>query len=145
MGVPLRRFSVPTLLVSLLVAMASDFSSVAAAQEAPLTIERIRCEGTSGATCDFIRGQMAVRAGMSVDENQIRDTQLRLGLIPTFATVEIRLEKGSARGLAVLVVRVKEADRFATGFVLGSAYRFGGFTQTAAARVSDSNLFGTGK
>jgi outer membrane protein assembly factor BamA len=88
---------------------------------------------------------MAMRPGMPADEAQIRDAQLRLGLLPNFATVEIRLEKGSARGLAVLVVKVKEADRFATAFVLGSAYRFGGFTQTAAASVSDSNLFGTGK
>src|SRR5690349_23006925 len=111
MGVPLRRFSVPTLLVSLLVAMASGFSSVAAAQEAPLTIERIRCEGTSGTTCEFIRGQMAVRPGMPAEEKEIRDAQLRLGLLPNFANVDIRLEKGSARGLAVLVVRVKEADR----------------------------------
>jgi len=141
----LKRFSAAALLVWLLLAIAAGFSQTAAAQNAPVTIEGIRCEGTSGSTCDFIRARMAVRPGMPADEDQIRDAQLRLGLLPNFATVEIRLEKGSARGRAVLVVRVREADRLAKAFVLGSAYRFGGFTQTAAASVSDSNLFGTGK
>jgi hypothetical protein len=117
----------------------------AAQEEATLVIQDISCEGNFATSCDFIRHQVDIRAGMAVDESRIQDARLRLGLLPNFTSVDVRLEKGSRRGLAILVIKVTEPASFGKGFALGSAWRFGGLTETLAARVSDRNLFGTGK
>ena len=118
----------------------------AGAQEAAtLVIQDISCEGNFATSCDFIRHQVDIRPGMVVDESRIQDARLRLGLLPNFTSVDVRLEKGSRRGLAILVIHVTEPAFLDKGFALGSAWRFGGLTETLAARVADRNLFGTGK
>jgi outer membrane protein assembly factor BamA len=117
----------------------------AAQEEATLVIQDISCEGNFATSCDFIRHQVDMRPGMVVDESRIQDARLRLGLLPNFTSVDVRLEKGSRRGLAILVIHVTEPASLNKGFALGSAWRFGGLTETMAARVSDRNLFGTGK
>src|SRR5512142_888007 len=107
----------------------------AAAQEvATLVIQDISCEGNFSTSCDFIRRQVDIRPGMAVDESRIQDARLRLGLLPNFTSVDIRLEKGSRRGLAILVIQVTEPASLNKGFALGSAWRFGGLTETLAAR-----------
>jgi hypothetical protein len=110
-----------------------------------LVIQDISCEGNFATSCDFIRHQVDIRPGMVVDESRIQDARLRLGLLPNFTSVDVRLEKGSRRGLAILVIHVTEPAFLDKGFALGSAWRFGGLTETLAARVADRNLFGTGK
>ena len=118
---------------------------LAGAQETTLVIQDISCEGNFATSCDFIRRQTGLRPGMAADESRIQDARLRLGLLPNFTSVDVRLEKGSRRGLAILVIHVTEPATLDKGFALGSAWRFGGLTETLAARLSDRNLFGTGK
>ncbi|HEY6922261.1 MAG TPA: hypothetical protein VI653_02245 [Steroidobacteraceae bacterium] len=125
--------------------LALGLAKLAGAQEAALIIQEISCEGNFATSCDFIRRQIDIRPGMAVDEGRIQDARLRLGLLPNFISVDVRLEKGSRRGLAILVIQVKEPASLDKGFALGSAWRFGGLTETLAARVADRNLFGTGK
>lgn len=124
--------------------VALGLAKLAGAQEATLVIQDISCEGNFATSCDFIRHQVDMRPGMVVDESRIEDARLRLGLLPNFTSVDVRLEKGSRRGLAILVIHVTEPASLDKGFALGSAWRFGGLTETGAARVSDRNLFGTG-
>lgn len=118
---------------------------LAGAQETSLVIQDISCEGNFATSCDFIRRQIGMRPGMAVDESRIQDARLRLGLLANFTSVDVRLEKGSRRGLAILVIHVTEPATLDKGFALGSAWRYGGLTETLAARLSDRNLFGTGK
>ena len=131
--------------VGLLLVVALGLAKLAGAQEATLVIQDISCEGNFATSCDFIRHQVDMRPGMVVDESRIEDARLRLGLLPNFTSVDVRLEKGSRRGLAILVIHVTEPASLDKGFALGSAWRFGGLTETFAARVSDRSLFGTGK
>ncbi len=125
--------------------LALGLMRLAGAQEAALVIQEISCEGNFATSCDFIRRQTGMRPGMPVDEARIQDARLRLGLLPNFTSVDVRLEKGSRRGLAILVIHVTEPATLDKGIALGSAWRFGGLTETLAARLSDRDLFGTGK
>jgi len=129
----------------LVAVLALGLVKLAGAQEAALVIQDISCEGNFATSCAFIRSQVDIKPGMVVDESRIQDARLRLGLLPNFTSVDVRLEKGSRRGLAILVIQVTEPASLNKGFALGSAWRFGGLTETLAARVSDRNLFGTGK
>src|SRR5690349_21489143 len=125
--------------------LALGLARLAGAQEqATLVIQDISCEGNFATSCDFIRHQVDIKPGMAVDESRIQDARLRLGLLPNFTSVDVRLEKGSRRGLAILVIHVSEPASLNKGFALGSAWRFGGLTETLAARVADRNLLGTG-
>jgi outer membrane protein assembly factor BamA len=129
----------------LVAVLALGLAKLAGAQEAALVVQDISCEGNFATSCDYIRRQVDIKPGMAVDEARIQDARLRLGLLPNFTSVDVRLEKGSRRGLAILVIQVTEPASLNKGFALGSAWRFGGLTETLAARVSDRNLFGTGK
>jgi outer membrane protein assembly factor BamA len=141
--VRVRAITASRLLVAI---VALGLVKLAGAQEATtLVIQDISCEGNFATSCDFIRRQIDIRPGMAVDEGRIQDARLRLGLLPNFTSVDVRLEKGSRRGLAVVVIQVTEPASLDKGFALGSAWRFGGLTETLAARVADRNLFGTGK
>jgi len=140
------RIRAVTALRLLVAIVALGLAKPAGAQEAAtLVIQDISCEGNFATSCDFIRHQVDIRPGMAVDEGRIQDARLRLGLLPNFTSVDVRLEKGSRRGLAILVIHVTEPAFLDKGFALGSAWRFGGLTETLAARVADRNLFGTGK
>src|SRR5258708_29561475 len=100
------------------------------APDSRLIIEDIRCEGNRATSCAFIRTQLGFGPGSRVDEDKVRDAKLRLALRPIFRSIDIRLEKGSRRGLAILVVQVtEEAVRFSTSFAAGTLYSFNAYTQ----------------
>src|SRR5579872_5412512 len=103
---------------------------LAGAQETTLVIQDISCEGNFATSCDFIRRQTGMRPGMPVDEARIQDARLRLGLLPNFTSVDVRLEKGSRRGLAILVIHVTEPATLDKGIALGSVCSVGGLTET---------------
>ena len=89
--------------------VALGLAKLAGGQEAAtLVIQDISCEGNFATSCDFIRHQLDIRPGMVVDESGIQDARLRLGLLPNFTSVDVRLRKGSRRGLAILVIQVTE-------------------------------------
>ncbi|HEY4209944.1 MAG TPA: BamA/TamA family outer membrane protein [Steroidobacteraceae bacterium] len=110
-----------------------------------LVIEDIRCEGIRATSCDFIRSHLGFGSGATVDEERIGEVRLRLALLPRFESVDVRLEKGTRRGAAILVIHVVESNPIAAVFNAGAVYRYGGFTQTAGAEVVDRDLFGFGR
>lgn len=125
--------------------IAPSAPSLAAAPSSQLLIEDIRCEENRATSCDFIRSHLGFAAGATVNEESIGEVRLRLALLPRFNAVDIRLEKGSRRGAAILIIHVVESNPIAAVFNAGAVYRYGGFTQTAGAEVVDRDLFGFGR
>src|SRR5262245_8144162 len=75
---------------------------------ADLQVQDIRCEGNQQVTCDFIRGHLYLKAGDALDEDEIRNAELRLSALRYFGTVGIHLEKGARRGSVIVVIDVTE-------------------------------------
>lgn len=111
----------------------------------PLTIERVECRGNVITRCEFIRAQVSLNAGTKLDDNRISAARLRLSSLPNFKSVHLFLEKGSSKGQVVVVIEVAESNPFATAFLAGASYRRSQPFQTFATRLSDINLFGSGK
>jgi outer membrane protein assembly factor BamA len=110
-----------------------------------LKVDDIVCRGNLTTSCKFIRGHLFLRAGQSLDENEIGNATLRLSWLPNFRSVAIHLEKGAERGRVIVVIEVVEADPIATAFSAGLSFRSGSQTGTVSGRIGDHNLFGTGK
>ena len=120
-------------------------SQARAAEEQPLTVEALQCRGNASTSCSFILGQLYLNVGDRVDEEEIGNAKLRLSFLRNFNAVSIYLERGSARGKAVVVVEVSEASPITTESTLALAALSSTLTQFTAARISDYNLFGRGK
>lgn len=117
----------------------------AASQSAPLTVEDLRCKGNESTSCRFILGYLYLSAGDRVNEEEIRNAQLRLSWLRIFESVDIYLEKGSRKGNAVVVVEVQEASPITKELSLGTESRLSSVSQALYANVIDYNLLGTGK
>src|SRR5262245_41193063 len=76
----------------------------------PIVVEDLECRGNASTSCTFILGQVYLAEGDIVDEDEIRNAELRLLWLRNFQSVSIHLEKGSARGKARVVVEVVEAS-----------------------------------
>jgi hypothetical protein len=117
-----------------------------------LVLESITCQGNENISCDFIRSKLRLHFGEALRDDDVQDAKLRLSALSNFKTVDIRLEKGSERGKAVVVVEVKEASSIATEFVGGVTHSVyvpnqspihATYTKaTLAGRISNQNLFG---
>jgi outer membrane protein assembly factor BamA len=84
-------------------------------------IERIRLVGLERAKESEVRRHMLVGEGELLDEERVLLTRLRLLQLGWFSRVETRVERGSERGLVVLVVEVAERNTLlVTDFILGS-------------------------
>jgi hypothetical protein len=84
-------------------------------------IERIAVAGAKQAREDEVRRHLLVREGDLLDEEQVLLSRLRLLQLGWFSGVETRVEKGSERGLVVLVFHVTERNTLlVTDLVLGS-------------------------
>ena len=116
-----------------------------AEHKSALMVDDIVCRGNLTTSCKFIRGHLFLRAGQSLDENEIGNATLRLSWLPNFRSVAIHLEKGAQRGRVIVVIEVVEADPIATAFSAGLSFRSGSQTGTVSGRIGDHNLFGTGK
>jgi outer membrane protein assembly factor BamA len=116
-----------------------------AEQTNALIVDDIVCRGNLATSCKFIRGHLFLRAGQSLDENEIGNATLRLEWLPNFRSVAIHLEKGAERGRVIVVIEVVEADPIATAFSAGLSFRSGSQSATVSGRIGDHNLFGTGK
>ena len=123
--------------------MFGDLSRAEPTASHPLTVEGIRCKGTLLTTCDYVRGFVHIEPGSSLDEREIQDARLRLSSLPAYASVRIYLDKGSARGRAVVVVEVVEADRVENQYLAGTAARLSSIYQTLEGRVAEHDVFGT--
>lgn len=84
-------------------------------------IERIAIAGAKQAREDEVRRHLLVREGDLLDEERVLLSRLRLLQLGWFSGVETRVEKGSERGLVVLVFHVTERNTLlVTDLVLGS-------------------------
>jgi outer membrane protein assembly factor BamA len=105
-------------------------------------IERIRIDGLERARESEVRRHLLVGEGELLDEERVLLTRLRLLQLGWFSRVETRVEKGSERGLVVLVVDVTERNTLLfTDFILGSTEPepiYGGFG------LSQQNFLGRG-
>lgn len=124
-------------------------SGVAAQETAPppetLRVQEIRCTGNEDTSCDFIREKLYLRPGDTLDEEEVRNAELRLESLRNFKSAHVRLERGAQRGAVVVVLEVQEADPIAKEFIAGVSNRLTWKYGTLGARVAHQNLFGTGK
>ncbi len=84
-------------------------------------IEKIRFEGLRRVRESEVRRHVFVAEGDLLDEERVLLSRLRLLQLGWFSRVETRVERGSERGLVVLVVEVTERNTLiVTDLVLGS-------------------------
>lgn len=111
-----------------------------------LVIDELICRGNVATSCDFILGHIYLSSGDSVDEDELGNARLRLSSLPSFESINIYLERGTARGHVRVVVEVVEADPHVREWLAGTSLRSGDVRQLlAGGRLTHQNLFGTGK
>jgi len=125
--------------------LAPFVSSAQPSDESRIEIEDLQCRGNVATSCDFILGYVYLDRGDPLDETEIRNAQLRLATLRMFKSVNIYLEKGTARGKALVIIEVVEAHPLVTEWLAGASYRLGAFRSVTAGRLTHQNLFGTGK
>jgi outer membrane protein assembly factor BamA len=130
--------------------LASLLSAGAFAQDAttvakPVLVQEIRCAGNEHTACDFIRDHLYLCAGETLDEEEIRNAELRLSALRNFETVKFRLERGEERGAVIVVIEVKEASPVVREWLLGGSSRTDSERGVFAGRIAHQNLFGKGK
>ncbi len=105
-------------------------------------IERIRIDGLSHANEAEVRRHLLVAEGELLDEERVLLSRLRLLQLGWFSRVETRVERGSQRGLVVLVVEVTERNTLlVTDLIVGGTRAepvYGGFG------LSQQNFLGRG-
>jgi len=89
----------------------------------PLIVQEVTCAGNAHTSCDFIREHLYLQAGQPLDEEEIRNAELRLSSLRNFKSVSIRLEKGAQRGAVTVVMEVEEASPITTESLLGASSR----------------------
>jgi outer membrane protein assembly factor BamA len=112
-------------------------------QPVSLIVEDVRCKGNVLTTCAYIRGFLHLASGDRLNEKEVQDAKLRLSSLPDFVSVEIYLDKGSAKGRALVVIEVVEADRVENEFSAGTSSRLSSLYQTFEGRVAERDAFGT--
>ena len=104
----LQRWLIPLVLL-----LSLSCPGQAATDAETLIIEDFSCRGNAATSCDFILGHVYLAPGDVVDEEELGNARLRLASLPSFHSVQIYLEKGSARGRVRVVIEVTEADPYA--------------------------------
>jgi outer membrane protein assembly factor BamA len=110
-----------------------------------LIVEALRCRGNINTSCRFILGSVYLAPGDRLNEEELRNAQLRLSWLRNFKSVDIHLEKGSERGKVVVVVEVSESNPIATQGSIATERLAGSLTQVVAGRATDYDLSGAGK
>ncbi len=132
----------------LIVAGAMSAAAPFAAAQSPdaelLVVQEIRCTGNSHTSCDYIRGHLYLDAGQELDEEEIRNAELRLSASRIFEAVDIRLEKGAERGSVIVVIEVDEAERLDMEWLAGGSSRQEMQRGVFAGRLAWQNLGGEG-
>jgi len=131
------------LIFLLTVACVPLFCHAESLERSSLIVEGVRCEGNASSKCSFIRGFLHLSPGDPLDEGEIQNAKLRLSSLPDFVSVNIHLDKGSAKGKVLVVIEVVEADRVENEFSAGTESRLSSIYQTIEGRVAERNAFGT--
>ena len=111
-------------------------------------VEGIQCNGNVATSCELIRTQTGITVGKALDEIQVENARLRLETLPNFRTVRIHLIKGSHKHWVIVVIDVTETDPVTTAFAAGTLTQLANRSaviEALAARVTDHDLFGSGK
>ena len=96
----------------------------------------------------MIRLHADITVGKPLDEIQVGNARLRLSTLPNFRNVRIHLIKGSHRHWVIVVIDVTEANSITSAFAVGTLAKVGSqgaAVETFAARVTNHDLFGSGK
>ncbi len=110
-----------------------------------LQVQEIRCSGNANISCEFIRDHLYLRSGDRLDEEEIRNAELRLSALRNFDSVAIHLEKGAQRGQVIVVIDVTENSPIAMEWVMGGSFRMDRQRVVTGSRIAHQNLFGEGK
>jgi outer membrane protein assembly factor BamA len=113
--------------------------------DSPLVVEDVQCRGNTLTACNFIVGHIYLGPGDRLDEYELQNAQLRLTSLSNFESVDVRLEKGSAKGRVIVIVEVTEANPLETEWLVGVSSRLEAVRQVLAGRLTHHNLFGAGK
>jgi outer membrane protein assembly factor BamA len=135
-----RRISFAGLLLCL-----APFAASQTTGDIPLVVQDVSCTGNEHTSCEFIRDHLYLKSGQPLDEEEIRNAELRLSSLRNFRSVKIRLEKGLERGAVIVVIEVEEASPIATEWLLGASSRSESQRGVFAGRIAHQNLFGKGK
>jgi outer membrane protein assembly factor BamA len=132
-----------TLILLLAMTGASVLCRAASPARAPLIVEDIRCKGNALTRCTFIRGFLYLSPGDPLSEEEIQNAKLRLSSLPDFVSVQIYLDKGSAKGRAIVVIEVVEADRIDNEISAGTSSRLSSLYETVEGRLAEHDVSGT--
>ncbi len=110
-----------------------------------LQVQEIRCSGNANISCEFIRDHLYLRSGDRLDEEEIRNAELRLSALRNLDSVAIHLEKGAQRGQVIVVIDVTENSPIAMEWVMGGSFRMDRQRVVTGSRIAHQNLFGEGK
>jgi outer membrane protein assembly factor BamA len=113
--------------------------------DSPLVVDDVQCRGNALTACEFITGHVYLGAGDRLDEEELQNAKLRLTSLSNFESVDVRLEKGSAKGRVIVIVEVTEANPLETEWLVGVSSRLEAVRQVLAGRATHHNLFGAGK
>jgi outer membrane protein assembly factor BamA len=132
-------------LLALLIPIRALAQAVGGPSSAELQVQDIRCEGNEKVSCDFIRGHLHLSPGAALDEDEIRNAELRLSALRYFDSVAIHLEKGAQRGAVIVVIEVAENSPLVTETIAGGSSRLEVGHALVGSRIAHQNLFGEGK
>jgi len=119
-------------------------SSPPDAPDAPrrYVVERVALEGLERTRTSAVQRHLSVREGDALDEGAVLLSRLRLLQLGWFSRVETRVERGSERGLVVLVFSFTERNTIVVSdLVLGST---GPQPVYGGLGLSDANFLGQG-
>jgi outer membrane protein assembly factor BamA len=146
-GYECHRATRPLIKATLILLFAMTGVSALCRAESPerpaLIVEDIRCKGNALTRCAFIRGFLHLSPGDALSEEEIQNAKLRLSSLPDFVSVRIFLDKGSAKGRAIVIIEVVEADRIDNQISAGTSSRLSSLYQTFEGRVAERDVFGT--
>ncbi len=122
---------------------------VAIAQESPspneLIIEGIKCEGNQSTDCKIITNELYLKDGDKIDEEELNNAKIRIALLGLFKNVEVKLEKGSKKGNAIVVFLVEEDSPIVKEFGTGTAIDNNWVHQYADVKYGTRNFLGKNK
>jgi outer membrane protein assembly factor BamA len=139
----IRSISKTTLILLFAMTGLSALCHAESPEHSSLVVEDVRCKGNALTRCTFIRGFLYLSPGDVLSEDEIQNARLRLSSLPDFVSVRIYLSKGSAKGRAIVVIEVVEADRIENQISAGTSSRLSSIYQTVEGRVAERGVFGS--
>ena len=133
--------------IALVIILAAVSAAPLAAQEAVpprFFIERVEVRGADDVSPDVVIAESRLRSGHEYSETDLRDAAARLTRLPFLLSAEFSLEKGSERGMYLLVITVSETKSFFYALDLRQIQTSGPDVEPDYSdRIGQSDMFGT--